>query len=151
MTSGTGGSAKENINLIKNHMNQEDVIQYCLGKPEAMETYPANDDASVYKVRHKMFALVSDNQGIGRINVKCDPDKAVVLREKYESIIPGYRMNKRHWNTILLNGSVPADKIRQLIDHSYGLVVNGLMDADRKAMEDQYDDELLYRQLPLTD
>lgn len=132
-------------------MNQEDAIQYCLGKPEAMETYPANDDASVYKVRHKMFALVGDNQGVGRINLKCDPDKAIELREKYESIIPGYHMNKRHWNTILLNGSVPADKIRQLIDHSYGLVVNGLMDAERVDMEAKHDNDLLYRQLTLSD
>ena len=132
-------------------MNQEDAIQYCLGKPEAMETFPANDDASVYKVRHKMFALVGDNQGMGRINLKCDPDKALELREKYPSIIPGYHMNKRHWNTILLDGSIPADKVRQLIDHSYGLVVNGLMDAERKDMEAKHDNEILYRQLSPSD
>ena len=132
-------------------MNQDDAIQYCLGKPEAVETFPANDDASVYKVRHKMFALVGDNQGMGRINLKCDPDKAVELRERYESIIPGFHMNKRHWNTILLDGSIPADKIRQLIDHSYGLVVNGLMDSERADMEAKHDNNLLYRQLVLTD
>jgi len=132
-------------------MKQEDVIQYCLGKPEAVETFPANDDASVYKVRHKMFALVGDNQGVGRVNLKCDPDKAIELREKYPSIIPGYHMNKRHWNTILLDSSVPADKIRQLIDHSYGLVVNGLMDGERNEMEANHDNDLLYRQLTLKD
>jgi len=137
--------------IDKNDMNQDDAIQYCLGKPEAVETFPANDDASVYKVRHKMFALVSDNQGMGRINLKCDPDNAIELREQYESIIPGYHMNKRHWNTILLNGTVPADKIRQLIDHSYGLVVNGLMDNERIDIEAKHDNDLLYRQLTLTD
>lgn len=103
-------------------MDLPDVIAYFLGKPGAEETTPFGPDVLVYKVNGKMFGLTSPDDFPASINLKCDPDRAVLLRDEYPAITPGYHMNKRHWNTIVLDGSVPSALLRELIDHSYELV-----------------------------
>lgn len=112
-------------------MDLPDAIEYCLSRPGAEETTPFGPDALVYKVGGKMFALTVPDDFPARINLKCDPERAVLLREEYESITPGYHMNKRHWNTVLLDGSVPSPLLRELIDLSHELVVASLPKAMR--------------------
>ncbi len=112
-------------------MDLPDAIEYCLSRPGAEETTPFGPDALVYKVGGKMFALTMPDDFPARINLKCDPERAVLLREEYESITPGYHMNKRHWNTVTLDGSVPSSLLRELIDLSHELVVASLPKAVR--------------------
>ena len=107
---------------------------YLLGKPEAIEDYPFGPDVAVMKVRGKMFATLSQSEGEGRMNLKCDPDQALALRDIFPAVIPGYHMNKRHWNTVILDGSLPDGEIERMIDNSYQLVVKGLIKADREAL-----------------
>ena len=112
-------------------MDLPDAIARFLAKPGAEETTPFGPDALVYKVAGKMFALAVPDDFPARINLKCDPERAVLLRDEYPAIIPGYHMSKRHWNTVTLDGSLPAALVRELIDHSYDLVVAGLPKAER--------------------
>ncbi|MDF1816157.1 MAG: MmcQ/YjbR family DNA-binding protein [Verrucomicrobiales bacterium] len=109
-------------------MFADEIREYFLSKPATTEEQPFGPDVLVYKVKNKMFATLGfdESDGHGRTNLKCDPDRAVELRETYEAILPGYHMNKRHWNTLILNGSIPPQTIRELADHSYDLVVAGL-------------------------
>lgn len=107
-------------------MDLPDAISHFLSKPGAEETTPFGPDVLVYKVGGKMFALTVPDEFPARINLKCDPERACALRDEYESIIPGYHMNKRHWNTLVLDGSLPTKLVRDLIDHSYELVVASL-------------------------
>jgi predicted DNA-binding protein (MmcQ/YjbR family) len=94
--------------------------------PEVEETTPFGPDVLVYKVAGKMFATAGMNDEIGRMNLKCDPERAIDLRERHEAILPGYHMNKRHWNTLIFDASLPPKLIRELIELSYALVVAGL-------------------------
>lgn len=103
-------------------MDLPDLIAHCLSKPGAEETTPFGPDYLVYKVGGKIFALTSPDEFPPRVNLKCDPERALELRDRYESILPGYHMNKRHWNTVVLDGSVPSELVRELVDHSYQLV-----------------------------
>jgi predicted DNA-binding protein (MmcQ/YjbR family) len=112
-------------------MDLPDAIARFLAKPAAEETTPFGPDVLVYKVAGKMFALAVPDDFPSRINLKCDPERAVELREEHAAIIPGYHMNKRHWNTVTLDGSLPSSLVRDLIDHSYDLVVAGLPKAER--------------------
>jgi len=112
-------------------MDLPDVISHILSKPGAEETLPFGPDTLVYKVGGKMFALTSPDEFPATVNLKCDPDRALALRDQHAAITPGYHMNKRHWNTLILDGSVPARLVRELIDHSYDLVVAGLPKARR--------------------
>ncbi|MGJ8677773.1 MAG: MmcQ/YjbR family DNA-binding protein [Akkermansiaceae bacterium] len=112
-----------------------DLIDYCLAKKGVEETCPFGPDALVYKVCGKMFALTSPDNLPVRINLKCDPDRAMELRDIYESVIPGYHMNKKHWNTVILNDSMNDELVRELIDHSYNLVVQGLSKRDRDHLD----------------
>ena len=98
---------------------------HCLKKNGVTEELPFNEDTPVYKVMGKMFLLASLSYPIS-INIKCEPEKAIELRERYSSVTPGYHMNKTHWNTVLLDGSIPDKDILSWIDESYDLVVNGL-------------------------
>lgn len=107
-------------------MDLPEVIDHFLSKPGAEETTPFGPDVLVYKVSGKMFALTVPEDFPARINLKCDPERAVLLREEYEAVIPGYHMNKRHWNTVILDGSLPSKLVRELIDHSYELVAASL-------------------------
>jgi len=103
-------------------MDLPDLISHCLSKPGAEESTPFGPDTLVYKVDGKIFAITSPDDFPPRVNLKCDPERAIELRDRYESILPGYHMNKRHWNTVVLDGSVPSELVRELVDHSYQLV-----------------------------
>ena len=107
-------------------MTRDEVLSLCLGLPAAEETYPFGDEVAVIKVGGKMFALVPLGQEPATVNLKCDPAQALGLREAYAGIRPGYHQNKRHWNTVDLDGSVEDDLVRDLISDSYDLVVAGL-------------------------
>lgn len=102
------------------------LIDYCLAQKGVEQSSPFGPDVLVYKVGGKVFALTSPDEFPPRVNLKCDPDRALELRDEYESVIPGYHMNKRHWNTVILDGTLPDELVLELIDHSYTLVVNGL-------------------------
>ncbi len=137
-------------------MDYDSARDYLNAKPETIETTPFGDDVLVYKVRNKMFATlsVSKNEldapfsGMPCVNLKCDPDKAVALRDMFPEVLPGYHMNKKHWNTVVLEGSIPEGEIDKLIDHSYGLVVKGMVMADRDFLEARYSTAELYANEP---
>ena len=112
-------------------MDLPDAIARFLSKPGAEEATPFGPDVLVYKVGGKMFGLTVPDEFPARINLKCDPERAVLLRDEYESVIPGYHMNKRHWNTLILDGSLPTKLVMELIDHSYQLVAASLPRSKR--------------------
>jgi predicted DNA-binding protein (MmcQ/YjbR family) len=114
--------------------NLEELRAYCLAKPGAKETFPFDQETLVFKVLNKMFALCNIHGQPLRVNLKCEPELAVLLRQKYAAIETGYHMNKRHWNTVSLDGSIANEIIRELIDRSYELVVKSLKKADREAL-----------------
>lgn len=103
-------------------MNVEQIREYCLLKKGAEETFPFGPDNIVFKVDDKMFLLLSLDARPTQFNVKCDPDRAEELREQYDCVTPGYHMNKKHWNTVKIDGSVSWTIIKEWIDHSYELV-----------------------------
>jgi predicted DNA-binding protein (MmcQ/YjbR family) len=107
-------------------MNIENFCEYCMSKPAAGETTPFGPDNLVFKVEGKMFALAALDEVPPAVNLKCDPDLALELRDRYEQVRPGYHMNKKHWNTVVLDGVIPEREIRKMIDHSYDLVVESL-------------------------
>ena len=108
-------------------MDSRSFLAYCLSKPGAFEDYPFGPDPIVVRVASKLFALLSRQNGVDILSLKCNPEYAQLLRNQYAgSIIPGYHLNKRHWNTIRLDGKVPEAEIQRLIDHSYDLVYNSL-------------------------
>jgi predicted DNA-binding protein (MmcQ/YjbR family) len=107
-------------------MDLEYFRQYCLTKPQATEGTPFGEDVLVFKVAGKIFALASLDRVPPRVNLKCDPDEALDLRDRYEEVTPGYHMNKKHWNTVVLGGRIPDAEVRRMIDHSYDLVVASL-------------------------
>ncbi len=112
-------------------MTLEDFRDYCLGKPGATEGAPFGDDTIVFKVGAKMFALASLDEVRPSANLKCDPEHALDLRDRYEQVRPGYHMNKKHWNTVELSGGIPAAELRAMIDHSYDLVLASLSKKER--------------------
>ena len=114
------------------NMDLPDAIEFCLSLPAAEETMPFGPDVLVYKVAGKMFALTQPDEFPSKMNLKCDPVRAISLREDYGAITPGYHMNKQHWNTVRLNG-ISGDLLRELIRHSYDLVVASLPKATRPA------------------
>lgn len=103
-------------------MTHEQVEKHLLSMPEAKLDYPFGENTAVYKVNDKMFALVSENKKPLQISLKCDPQLAETLRGKYESVMPGYHLNKKHWNTIVLSGQLNWDEVKDLIRLSYDLV-----------------------------
>ena len=116
-------------------MDLEKFREYCLSKPAATEDTPFGEDTLVFKVGGKMFALASLDEVPARANLKCDLDLALELRDRYEEVQPGYHMSKKHWNTVQLEGAIPVVEIRQMIDHSYDLVVAGLPKAKRERLK----------------
>lgn len=106
-------------------MNIEEFREYCLSKDRVTESFPFDETTLVFKVFDKMFAL-TDLEGEFTVNLKCDPEKAIELREIYSCVISGYHMNKKHWNTIIVDGSISDDLIREWIDESYALVARKL-------------------------
>lgn len=103
-------------------MDIEQIREYCLSKPGVEESLPFGPDVVVFKIDGKIFLLLPLDTDQPQFNVKCNPDKAEELREQYECVKPGYHMNKKHWNTIMVDGSVSTKILKEWIDHSYGLV-----------------------------
>lgn len=103
-------------------MNHKTVEDYILSMPNAKLDYPFGEGVAVYKVNDKMFALISEGKTPVNLSLKCDPELSKVLREKYEEVMPGYHLNKKHWNTIVLSGQLDWDEVQGLITHSYQLV-----------------------------
>ncbi len=104
---------------------------YLLAKPGTTEELPFGPDALVFKVLGKMFALVAWQETPLSISLKCEPNLALLLRGTYAAVTPGYHLNKRHWNTVVLDGEVPEDEVAEMIDASYALVVKGMTNAQR--------------------
>ena len=120
-------------------MKIDELRNFCMQKKGVTEEFPFDFDTLVFKVMHKMFALAplaKWEQGETTINLKCNPEKAVELREEYESIYPGFHMNKKHWNTVKVNSDVSDDLVKELINHSYDLVVGGLTQKVQKELEE---------------
>jgi predicted DNA-binding protein (MmcQ/YjbR family) len=116
-------------------MDYEKLLNHLKSKSGAVVDFPFNPVTLVFKVGDKMFALISLDEKPLRMNLKCDPAKAEVLRDCFAAIIPGYHMNKRHWNTLILDDSLPEDLIFSLIDDSYNLVVKSLSKAVRQRID----------------
>jgi predicted DNA-binding protein (MmcQ/YjbR family) len=115
-------------------MNIESFRAYCLKKSGVTEEFPFDENTLVFKVVGKMFALTDLVDLPFTINLKCDPEKAVELREKYDSVQPGYHMNKKHWNTVTIDNSIPELELLEMVDHSYDLVVKGLKKSDHERL-----------------
>ena len=113
-------------------MDTESIREYCRQKAAVTESFPFGETALVFKVKEKMFLLLVLDHVPARFNAKCDPDKAIELREQYSCIQPGYHMNKRLWNTVTVDGSISAHLVKELIDDSYSLVVDSLPAKVRK-------------------
>lgn len=107
-------------------MNIEELRDYCLSKKGVEEGFPFGEDTLVFKVMGKMFLLTGIESQPIEFNVKCNPEKAIELRDKHPCLLPGYHMNKQHWNTVVCDGSVSNNQIKKWIDDSYNLVVNSL-------------------------
>lgn len=134
-------------------MDYQQTRDYLLARPESWEDFPFVPDVGVYKVKGKMFATLSTSkkelgeryQGLACMNLKCDPDEALALRDIFEAVLPGYHMNKKHWNTIVLDGSIPPGEIERMIDRSYALVFKGLKKSERTALELIHGIDAIYR------
>lgn len=121
-------------------MTVDDIRDYCLSKQKTTESFPFDEHLLVFKVLDKLFLLVSLKkweEGEPAINLKCDPDYAVELRAQYQSIVPGYHMNKKHWNTLYLNkGDLSPEFVFQLIDHSYKMIIKAMPKKLRDCIND---------------
>jgi len=116
-------------------VNIETLRSYCLKKKGVTEEFPFGPETLVFKVKGKVFLLTSlDGEGF-RFNVKCDPEKAIDLRDRYDAVQPGYHMNKKHWNTVVVDGSIPIDLLKEMIDDSYNLVVKSLPGHVKKELD----------------
>lgn len=116
-------------------MDFKEAEDYLLAKPGAKLDFPFDEHTAVYKVADKMFALMPQNKNPIRISLKCDPTLSQLLREKYESVMPGYHLNKRHWNTVVATGQLTNREIFDLIDHSYQLVVETLPKTEQDSIK----------------
>jgi predicted DNA-binding protein (MmcQ/YjbR family) len=126
-------------------MNFEGARRYLLSRPAAFEDFPFGPDVYVYKVVNKMFATLVESDGLARMNLKCEPAEALFLREMFDAVLPGYHMNKTHWNTVLLDGSIPRGELERMVDRSFGLVVKSLKKVERAALEIRHGKDALYR------
>lgn len=106
-------------------MDHKTVEEYVLSMPNAKLDYPFGKEVAVYKTHDKMFALIAEGSDPLRLSLKCDPQLATLLRDKYETVLPGYHLNKKHWNTLILTGQLPWPEVQDLIRHSYLLVAAG--------------------------
>lgn len=116
-------------------MNIESLREYCISKAGVTEGFPFGEDTLVFKVGEKLFLLTSLNRPES-FNVKCDPEKAIELRELFNEVIPGYHMNKKHWNTVFYNGSLTDHQLKEMIDHSYNLVFQSLPKIKQEEIKD---------------
>ena len=125
-------------------MTFHEIRHYLLSKPEAYEDFPFRLQVAVMKIQSKMFATLSEDGGLVKMNLKCDPHEALILRDIFPAIKPGYHMNKRHWNTVVLDGSLPRGEIERMVDNSYALVIRRLCKAKRHALELRHGRAALY-------
>jgi len=116
-------------------MDIEQIRDYCLSKKSVKESLPFGEEVLVFKVAGKVFLLMSMDERPLQFNVKCDPEKAIELREQYDCVQPGYHMNKKHWNTIIVDGSAPTKLLKDWMDHSYEQVVLGLPKKERMKLQ----------------
>ncbi len=114
-------------------MNIETFREYCISKKGVTEEFPFDSETLAFKVGGKIFAL-TDVENFRSVNLKCDPERAIELREMYPGIIPGYHMNKKHWNTVTMDQNIPMKLKKELIDHSYDLVFASLPKKDREKL-----------------
>jgi len=126
-------------------MNYEECREYLLSKPEVVEVYPFGSDAPSYKICHKAFATLSHLQGTGQMNLKCDPDEAIRLRETFDAVVAGHHMNKRHWNTVILNDSIPSDVLIYMMDLSYTVVVEGLPQDQQDRLVERHGQAVIHK------
>ena len=117
-------------------MNIEEIREYCLDKPAVTEGFPFNDTALVFKVMGKMFALLDLSEEARGISLKCDPEKAIELREQHSEVTPAWHFNKQHWNGVNLKGSITDSRLKEWIDHSYDIVIQSLP----KSRQSRYND-----------
>jgi predicted DNA-binding protein (MmcQ/YjbR family) len=117
-------------------MDIEKLREFCLSKPEVTESFPFDEETLVFKVSEKIFAL-ANLEGELSINLKCNPELVIELRERYPAVQPGYHMNKTHWNTVIIDGSVPDKLLKEWIDHSYWLIVSQLPKVIRLKIENK--------------
>lgn len=118
-------------------MEHADLRAFCLAQKGAVEDFPFGEDTAVYKVMGKMFALMPARPPQNEppyLSLKCDPTLAQMLRQTYDAVQPGYHLNKTHWNTVTVDGSIPYAEIEEMIEHSYNQVVKGLKKADREQL-----------------
>ena len=115
-------------------LSLEVIKAYCLAKPGSSAGYPFGEGTLVFKVLDRMYALCSEDERPLRINLKCDPDDALALRAQYSAIIPGYHMNKKHWNSLIMDGSLQDSLVFELIDHSYQLVISKMSQAKQRKL-----------------
>ena len=127
-------------------MKKEKVINYFLSCPESYEDFPFGEEITIFKVKNKWFGLLVEREGNLQINLKCDPDEALILRDLFKSVLPGYHMNKKHWNTVILDGSIPEKEIEAMIYSSYVLIVEKLKKKDRLSLEAKYGKQILYEE-----
>ena len=121
-------------------MNIESFRAYCLAKPGVTEELPFDNQTLVFKVMGKMFAL-TDVDLFTSVNLKCDPEEAALLREQHEAVVPGYHMNKKHWNTVLMDGSLTDSLVMAWIDQSYNLVVANLPKKDQAIIRSRQEEK----------
>ncbi len=115
-------------------MDAESIREYCFKKKLVTESFPFGNDTLVFKVKDKIFLLLTLNEALLKFNAKCDPARAIELREQYEYIQPGYHMNKKLWNTVTVNATIPNQLIKEIIDDSYKLVVRSLPKKEQEQL-----------------
>ena len=119
-------------------IDEQGLRDYCLSKKGAGEDFPFGDEARVFKVMGKMFAIIPVSVKPASISLKCDPNWSDTLRDTYKSITAGYHLNKTHWNSVIADDSIPEDLIYEMIDHSYKLIVKALTKDQRKNLEESH-------------
>ncbi len=126
--------AQHQSGIIRQLMNAAELRDYCLSLPGSDELFPFGPEISVFKVAGKIFALCRFSEHPLRISLKCDPSLAEQLRKTHPAVIPGYHLNKRHWNTVIIDGSIPDQMILDLVEDSYDLILSKLPRARRQAL-----------------
>lgn len=119
-------------------MDREQVRQYLHTKPEAIESFPFGEDAHVFKVKNKMFALLALRNDLLMINLKCEPSEGIALCDMFAAITPGYHMDKKHWISVYFDGSVPEGEVKRLIDNSFNRVVANMPKKDQQSILDHF-------------
>ena len=132
--------------MRRKKVKKEKVRNYFLSCPESYEDFPFGEEITIFKIKNKWFGLLVEREGNLQINLKCDPDEALILRDLFKSVLPGYHMNKKHWNTVILDGSIPEKEIEAMIYSSYVLIVEKLKKKDRLSLEAKYGKQILYEE-----